>query len=127
QLGLGGNLLHALATGHSWFYDKSRLQTLSRFTTVRKLKRDLENFLKAAGQEPPTIDVVISSYGFHGRVAQYEYSTLKALEEKLTQFPAGTKFWIGDSSGQSERHDRLLSELKSFLTDKGMSVIADKQ
>ena len=46
QLGLGENLMAALATGKSWLSNKSKLQRLSQLTNVRRLQQDLERYLK---------------------------------------------------------------------------------
>src|SRR3989442_3194364 len=57
QLGLGVNLVQALVTGKSWLSDKSKLQRLSQATQVRRLRQDLDRYLKMWEDQSPTIFV----------------------------------------------------------------------
>ena len=52
QLGLGQNLMQALATGKSWLSDKTRLQRLSQLTKVRRIQQQLDGYLKI-WEDPP--------------------------------------------------------------------------
>ena len=64
QLGLGQNLMQALATGKSWLSDKSKLQRLSQATQVRRLRQDLDRYLKMWEDQSPTIFVNNNSWPF---------------------------------------------------------------
>jgi hypothetical protein len=130
QLGLGENLIQALATGRSWLSDKSKLQRLSGLTSVRRLhQQQLDNYLKIWEVQPLTISVDDGSLpgGFHGRLAQYEFHSMDALKEKLIQFPSGTKFLISISPIESAANDHALAELRDFLNGHGMSVAGEKR
>lgn len=118
QLGLGLNLLQALATGKSWFSDKVKLQRLAPLTKVRPIQQKLDGYLKIWEQQPMTISLDVSSFGFHAQVAQYEFQTMDALKDKLTQFPSGTEFKVSISP----TNDQTLMELRTFLGSHGMSV-----
>jgi hypothetical protein len=128
QLGLGENLMHALATGKSWFADKTRLQRLS-LTKVRRIQRDLDQYLKM--WEAPILTISVrhnpEPYPFHAQVAQYEFQSMDALKEKLTQFPAGTKFLLSVSPIESPARDQTLADLRAFLISHDLSVEGDKR
>jgi len=128
QLGLGKNLVQALATGKSWLSDKTRLQRLSQLTKVRPIQQQLESYLKI-WEDQPTIFLELgsSSVGFHARVAQYEFQSMDALKEKLTQFPSETKFSLSISPVELPDTDQTLAGFRTFLSSHGMSVAGEKR
>ena len=73
QLGLGENLVQALATGKSWLYDKAKLQRLSELSKVKRIQQQLDGYLKM--WEEPAISISFEHnsgpFPFHARVAQY--------------------------------------------------------
>jgi hypothetical protein len=130
QLGLGENLVQALATGRSWMTDRAKLQRLAGLSGVRRLHQQLlDNYLKLWDEQPLTIrlDSASPPAVFHARVAQYEFQSLDALKEKLSQFPAGTKFFLSPPPVGSPAGERTLTELRAFLSDHGMSAAGEKQ
>jgi hypothetical protein len=130
QLGLGDNLAHALATGRSWLTDKSKLQRLADLTKVRRLHQQyLDGYLKIWEEQTFTVEVSRDSspYPFHAKVAQYDFQSLAALKEKLTQFPAGTKFLLLAPYGDSPATDESFADLREFLTSQRMSVSEGKR
>jgi hypothetical protein len=124
QVGLGQNLMQALATGKSWLADKSQLQRLSGLTTVPRMQQQLNEFLKL-WQTQLSI-VIINHQGFspsfYARVAQYEFHSIDTLKEKLAQFPTGTKFFVSTPPDDSATNNILLADLRTFLTEHGMSL-----
>ena len=128
QLGLGQNLARALATGKSWLSDKNKLQRLSQMTKVRRIQQDVESYLKNWNQEALTIviDNGSSPAQFYARLAQYEFHSMKALKEKITQFPSETKFFLSIPPRESAVEDPSLIELRAFLTTQGMLIAEQK-
>ena len=126
QLGLGQNLMHALATGKAWLSDKNELERLSGLTKVRRLRQDMDRYLKI-WDKPLAIHIEHNSspYPFHATVAQYEFQTMATLKQKLAQFPAGTKFFL--LASQSPMNDKPLAEVREFLESHGMAVIEEKR
>jgi hypothetical protein len=125
QLGLGENLVHALATGKSWLYDKAKLQRLSDLSKVKRIhQQQLDRYLKI--WEEPIISISFEHnpepYPFHANVAQYEFQSLAALKEKLAQFPSGTKFFLSRPPVESPANDQTLTELRTFISSHGMSL-----
>jgi hypothetical protein len=127
QLGLGQNLMQALATGKSWLSDKTRLQRLSQLTKVPRIQQQLDTYLRSWDDEPVTISIDPPRYGFHARVAQYEFQSMDALKEKLTQFPAKTKFFLFVSPVESPANDQTPVELRTFLSSHGMSLTIENR
>jgi len=123
QLGLGLNLVQALATGKSWFSDKTELQRLSQLTKVRRIQQQLDGYLKACEERPLAITIEGSRWlGFHARVAQYELHSMDDLKDKLAQFPSGTEFAISVSPND----DQTLVELRTFLTSHHFLLVVPK-
>lgn len=123
QLGLGQNLMQALATGKSWLSDKAKLQRLSELSKVKRIQQQLDGYLKI--WEEPDISISFEHnsgpFPFHALVAQYEFQSLDALKEKLAQFPSGTKFFLSRPV-ESTANDQTLAELRTFLSSHGMSL-----
>ena len=124
HLGLGLNLVQALATGQSWLADKSELQRLSQLTKVRRIQQQLDGYLKIWENQPLTISVddASSAVGFHAQIAQYEFRSMDALKKKLTQFPSGTNFLLSISPVESRANDQTVMELRTFLSRHGMTL-----
>jgi hypothetical protein len=129
HLGLGLNLMQALATGQSWLLDKTELQRLSQLTKVRRIQQELESYLKMWENQPLTISLDHDSpaVGFHARIAQYEFHSMDAFKKKLTQFPSGTKFLLSTSPVESPANNQTLTELRTFLSSHGMSLLEKKR
>ena len=121
QLGLGQNLVRALATGKSWLADKNKLQRISQMTKVRGVQQLLDSYLRNWQDETLIIRITtgVLPADFHAQLAQYEFNSIKTLKEKVTQFPSGTKFLLSISPQKSAVHDQALVELRAFLTARG--------
>ncbi|HZE70173.1 MAG TPA: hypothetical protein VE135_11695 [Pyrinomonadaceae bacterium] len=128
ELGLGQNLMLALVTGKSWLSDNDKLKRLSQLTRVKRLRDELDRYLKI-WEDVPVISFGqdSSSEGFDARVAQYELHSMEALKEKLTQFPSGTKFILSTPLTESSANEQTLSEIRTFLSSHGMSAVGEKR
>jgi hypothetical protein len=129
QLGLGENLVQAIATAKSWLSDERTLQRLSQLTRVKRVHDQLDEYLKIWGTQPLVISFNHNPppLGLDVRVAQYEFHSMDELEEKLSQFPAGTKFVLGIPPVDSPANDGSLKELRAFLNRNGMQVSGEKR
>ena len=118
QLGLGQNLVQALATGKSWLADKNKLQRLSQVTKVPRIQQQIDSYLKPWQYETVSIfvDIGPSPNRFYAQMAQYDFHSMNALKEKITQFPPGTKFFLSNPPRESQAGDQSLNELRAFLT-----------
>lgn len=129
QLGLGQNLFQAIATAKSWLTDEASLRRLSELTRVKRVRDQLDTYLKIWENYP----LIISFHhnpapgGFDAQLAQYEFHSVDDIESKLRQFPSGTKFVLQTPALDSEADDHTLAELSSFLNSHGMIVAAEKR
>ena len=126
QLNLGLNLARAIATGDSWIADKNKLQRLLQMTKVRRIQQDVESYLRNWQDEALTVSIdTVLPARFSGRVAQYEFQSMKALKDKLHQFPPGSKFliWIPPQEPQG---DQLLTELRAFFVSHSLLIAEPK-
>jgi hypothetical protein len=89
----------------------------------------LDGYLKLWGDQPLVISFSEnpSPVGFEARVAQYEFHSMNALEEKLSQFPAGAKFLLSLPPMDSPSNGHSLADLKTFLGSHGMIVAGEKR
>lgn len=128
QLGLGQNLAQALATGKSWLSDERTLERLSQLTSVKRVRDQLDEYLKIWQNQPFVISVGDNPpSGLDLRVAQYDFHSMDDLEEKLSQFPSGTKFLLDAPAAGSSANGRPLTELRAFLSSHGMIVAGQKR
>lgn len=125
QRSLGESLMRALATGQSWLSDQTRLQRLTRLTTVPSLRKDLERYQKAWEEPVFTIELQKSSHSSWARVAQYEFTSIDAFKNKLSQFPPGSKFVLGKANALSTANESLIAEVRSFLKSQGMVIVEE--
>jgi len=129
QLGLGVNLLQALATGKAWLSDRTDLQRLSQLTRVRRVQQQLDGYLKI--WENPVVSISFEHgpepFPFRARVAQYQFQSRDALKEKLAQFPPGTKFLLSRPPVESPANDQTNAELRTFLSNHGMLLTEAKR
>lgn len=129
QLGLGQNLMQAIATAKHWLSNKPTLQRLSQLTNVHRLHDQLDGYLKVWENQPLVISFNENPppVGFEARVAQYDFHSMHELEEKLSQFPAGTKFLLSTPPMDSIANGQSLTDLNTFLSSHGMIVAGEKR
>ncbi len=127
QLGLGQNLAQALATGKSWLSDEHALERLSQLTRVKPVIDQLNEYLKIWQNQPFVISLDDNPPGLDLRVAQYEFHSMDDLEEKLSQFPSGTKFLLDAPAASFSANGSPLTELRTFLGNHGMVVAGEKR
>ena len=83
----------------------------------------MEGILAGWEKKPWTISYYRAGDHIHFRVLQYEIDSLKGVEEKLTQFPVGSKFTLASNGGSATEEDRSIShELSEFLASHAMKL-----
>jgi len=95
--------------------------SMGGLTTYRSLEPEPSTVLTISIRHSP------GPYPFNAQVAQYEFQSMAALKEKLTQFPSGTKFRLTISPTGSSAGQQTLALLRDFLSSHGMSVAGAKQ
>lgn len=125
ELGLGENLAQALATGKSWLSDAHNLQELSQLTKVQQIQDQLAEYSKIWQKQPLVISMSNNPPSdLDLRIAQYEFHSMDDLEEKLEQFPSGTRFILATTSDEPSKNK--LAELRKFLSTHGLVVAGEK-
>jgi hypothetical protein len=125
ELGLGENLAQALATGKSWLSDEHILQELSQLTKVKRVQDQLAEYSRIWQKQPLAISLSNNPPSeIDLRVAQYEFHSMDDLEEKLKQFPGGTRFILAATSDALSKEK--LAELRTFLSAHGLVVAGEK-
>ena len=123
EAGVGFTLLQALTTGQSWLTDGSQLRSLLATTEAVSLRTRLESEVRIWDHPPLVISATSpGSLSFVANVAQYELGSVEALEDKLAQFPAGTRFQLRVSGPDSPAKSDLDAKLRAFLSDHKMVV-----
>ena len=125
QRGFGQNLVQALAAGNGWLTDQAELRRLSQLSKVRAIEQRFDEYIKLSEGEPLTIFVECAPFRFHARVAQYEFQSIDTLENKLAQYPSGTKFVLVTSPAESAG-DQTVADIRAFISSHGMSVAAER-
>lgn len=119
---LGLNLIRALATGKSWLADESKLRRLRQLAVGQNMQQQVDSMISLWDAKPYLISYFPFGESERLQVAQYETYSLKQLEEKLSQFPAGSSFTWSGSLATEEDDARMFKELSEFLTSHGMKL-----
>jgi len=119
---IGQALRQALSQSPAWLIDREMLEKLRQSCLD---KDELQQFNYQAGDLSGEIHISFQpgddGWG-NAQVAKYQCNSLSALKMKLSQFPKNTTFtWNSYSQDQSEA-ERVFSELKTFLEEKGMKL-----
>jgi hypothetical protein len=58
----------------------------------------------------------------HIELAQYRFTSIAALEEKLSQYPRGTAFILQRSANETGDVPGTISRLMAFAASRGLSI-----
>lgn len=123
---LEAKLIDALSVSPKWLTTRTQLQALDKLCVTTGAHQNVQACLRAWTPAAPI------SFGYGGDadtwvVAQYNaLPSFTALENKLTQFPRGTRFRLSptnfpDAASQAQ----ALTRLKPFLKDHGMLLTVE--
>jgi hypothetical protein len=112
------DLRNAIARGRGWLATESDLRLIESLCVsnwcIGETRHDL-----AAIQPPLALEVMPGQYGVSGRVAQYSgFESVAALEEKLAQYPRGTRFLLYAAPTAPKE----AAEVRRFAAGKGLIV-----
>jgi hypothetical protein len=125
DLDVGRSFVRAIAIGKGWLTDEAKLQRLAAISKVHAIQEELGSYLKTWRQPPLPLTIHSCAQRLDANVAQYQLSSLDALKEKLSQFPAGTTFVLSPPFDEADR--QCVAEVRDFLTSHGMSVAEEKR
>lgn len=122
ELSFGKGLFEAIATGQAWFTDEAKLRRLKAVNKVQSIEFAADQYLER--WKGPRLYIDLSPLRpFRATVVQYTLSSMRALKDKLIQFPPGTKFTLFLSMGEPES----IADLRAFLESHGMSLEEEKR
>ncbi len=105
--------------GRHWVATDADLRTIESLCISQQCKVETAEDLRAR-QEPLRIDANSQLGAVHGRVAQYYgIESMEALEEKLGQFPRGTRFLLTVHGDDAER---ATAHIRTYASTHGLSV-----
>lgn len=114
-------LTQALATAPGWLLDQAKLQALEALCVTRSAHGNVAEFLR--GWAAP-ISITFGGERDQWSVVQYgQLPSLAALENKLTQFPHGTRFRLSSVNFPGRMQQaQSFGRLKPFLEKRGMRL-----
>jgi hypothetical protein len=121
---LGDNLIRALTNAKSWTLDESKLRKLRQLVSLSDFQKDVDSQIDVWLKKPWIISFEHAFEVQRFQVLKYETDSIKAVEEKLAHFPAGSSFeWrpVGGFTSREES-DRIAKELSEFLSSHGMKL-----
>jgi hypothetical protein len=115
-------LVNALATAKSWFTGPEMLQRIKALCVSQLARGQVDNMPNTLSSTPL---IGVNTFGdgnFAGDVYQYQADSVKALEEKLAQFPSGTMFSVQLNGSDPQELKRILNELQSVTEEHGSKI-----
>jgi hypothetical protein len=122
QANAGSKLMQALAAGHSWLADETKLRRLVALSVTQQQRQQALQYISIWKQRPWSIQFIPIDGG-QFRIAQYQEHSIRTAEEKLLQFSRGSTFqWFG--AGGQEGEDKTFQELSKFAAEHGLKLAA---
>ena len=121
EVALGQNLGIALIANQGWLADRDLMSRVLARCVGEQICTQLQITVEHAG--PPYYVTAfrarnIESYG----VAQYTAKSLTLFDEKVAQFPRGTKFALMPGSPQAEDQKALGDDIQKIFEKNGMAL-----
>jgi hypothetical protein len=114
-------LVRALGSGTAWFAGRDKLTRLSNLC-LSPQGCEWVQAMVGESSDPPIIKLIVQPGGMQSAyVNQYSLTSLKSLEQKLSQFPKDTEFkWTVE--GPTDDAAPIIAELRAFLNGHGMTL-----
>ena len=113
-------LRNAIARGRHWLATETDLRTIESLCVSERCLFETGQDLRA-WQRPLGIAVSSQPGGIQGQVAQYyRIESIEALEEKVGQFPKGTRFVL---AARGDGTDGAAARVRKFAAAHGLTVV----
>jgi hypothetical protein len=117
-------LRNALSHGQAWLLDLENLKRLQSLCLTDGCHKEVDNTIRGWNRQ---IHVGLNSFEDQPlsiSVAHYQLNSLESLKQKLLQFPSGTLFTFGSTTGADNdvKAQDLFRQLKGYLEEHGMKV-----
>jgi len=121
ETGLGENLARALIAGQGWFADPALISAVLERCAGEQMCIQLQQMAATAGP-PYNVTLYRSGENQNYEIAQYTEKSLDLLEEKLQQYPKGTRFTLLPGSPSSADQQSLEQEAVKLFAKHGMML-----
>lgn len=112
----------ALGRGHGWLTQSSELRELRALCVTDNCRTQTSIMINAADDTQITIWRVDEPGDSLIHVAQYQFQSISAFEQKLAQYPRGASFTLNVGALDSEAAAAVVSEIRTFAGTHGIAV-----
>jgi hypothetical protein len=117
-----GTFLQALGQGQRWFTDKFGLRELRTLCVTDGCRTQADYMIDSADDTRITIFRIENQDDASVRLAQYQLTSISALERKLAQYPKGTSFMLDVSPLDPQIARVVVAELMRFAEVQGLMM-----
>lgn len=121
EVGLGENLARTLIGGQGWLADPALISAVLQRCVGVQMCTQLQQFAATAGP-PYNVTLYKSGENQNHQIAQYTEKSIDLLEEKLQQYPKGTKFTLIPGSPATADQKSLEQEAATVFAKHGMKL-----
>ena len=123
QLGLGENLARTLMAGHGWIADGALIEQVLQRCIGRAMCEQLRQTAPEAPKQPYMITPYSAGNSGSIQVAQYQEMSLELFEQKIKQFPRGTKFTMAARQMPTADQRALEEQVCDILEKNGLLLM----
>ncbi|MEW6209091.1 MAG: hypothetical protein AB1631_12040 [Acidobacteriota bacterium] len=120
-------LVRALGAAREWVLSAKELERLTELCVTEMGRKEAQSLASQADVSQSPLEIAISFNSMDDSiysitVGQYRVQSLKALRDKLSQYPRGTVFvWKSFNGSESSDH-QAFADLKLYLEERGMKL-----
>ena len=111
----------AIGTGQGWLVRVGELRELQSLCVTDNCRTQTEHMIHED-------DTRIMLWGIdepdasHIELAQYRFTSIAALEERLSRYPRGTAFILQRSADETGDVTAVITRLMAFVASRGLSI-----
>ncbi len=127
QIGLGENLASALLANQGWLASEKLIQSTIANCVGDQVCQQVNQLAERARTMPHSISAYKHGHTENYEIAQYSAKSLELLDDKIDQFPKGSRFSLIKRSPQTDDQKNLEEKVQSILEKHEMVVEHDRQ
>ncbi|MGB7846497.1 MAG: hypothetical protein WBL63_12845 [Candidatus Acidiferrum sp.] len=120
DIGLGENLARALIANQGWLADDGLISRVLQLCVGKQMCDQVKQTAESAKAKPFFVSAFKRGSLQNFQIAQYSAKSLELLDEKIAQFPRGSKFVLADSPPNTEDQRHLEDQVKALFEKHGM-------
>lgn len=122
EIGLERVLVQAIANGQAWFATEGTINGLKEITS-EQVQQELDGILQEIRRGEYVVSLGWWPEGtLRYNIGRYSGKGMAALEQKLSQFPTGTRLNLVTTAAERERHRSDFSELQHAAASDGLAL-----